>query len=101
MGRLILRSAALTAAFAIGSSFAASTTSTAAEKGPGASALAQLDPVANIRLHQLQLQEIADVNNGTRASGTPGFDQSADYVANALEDAGYIVPNQPYPRLRH
>jgi hypothetical protein len=96
MGRLILRSAALTAAFAIGSSFAASTTSMAAEKGPGASALAQMDPVANIRLHQLQLQEIADVNNGTRASGTPGFDQSADYVANALEDAGYIVTRQQF-----
>jgi Zn-dependent M28 family amino/carboxypeptidase len=56
-----------------------------------------MDPVANIRLHQLQLQAIADANDGTRASGTPGFDRSADYVANALEDAGYIVPNQFLP----
>jgi Zn-dependent M28 family amino/carboxypeptidase len=55
-----------------------------------------MDPVANIRLHQLRLQEIADANNGTRASGTPGFDQSADYVANALEDAGYIVTRQQF-----
>jgi aminopeptidase Y len=94
MGRLLLGAATLAAAFA--SSFAASTPSTAADKSPLASALAQLDPVADIRSHQQQLQAIADANNGTRASGTPGFDQSANYVANALEDAGYIVTRQQF-----
>src|SRR5262245_54434548 len=95
MGRLLLGAATLAAAVA--SSFAASTTpSIAADKSPLASALAQLDPVADIRFHQQQLQAIADANGGTRASGTPGFDRSADYVANALEEAGYKVTRQPF-----
>jgi hypothetical protein len=47
--------------------------------------------VENIRAHQQALQEIADENDGTRASGTPGYDDSAGYVAAQLEAAGYDV----------
>ena len=32
--------------------------------------------VAGIRAHQEALQDIADANDGTCASGTPGFDES-------------------------
>ena len=36
--------------------------------------------------HLTKLQEIADANDGNRALGTPGYDASVDYVANALRD---------------
>jgi Zn-dependent M28 family amino/carboxypeptidase len=52
--------------------------------------------VENIRAHQQALQEIADENDGTRASGTPGYDESADYVAGLLEAAGYSVTRQEF-----
>ena len=42
-------------------------------------------------VHIAALQEIADANGGTRGSGTPGFDRSAEYVAETLERAGYQV----------
>ena len=41
--------------------------------------------------HLATLQEIADANGGTRAIGTPGFDASVDYVANALRGKGFDV----------
>jgi aminopeptidase Y len=37
------------------------------------------------------LQEIADAYGGNRAAGTPGYDRSAEYVANQLRNAGYKV----------
>jgi Zn-dependent M28 family amino/carboxypeptidase len=41
--------------------------------------------------HLEAFQEIASANGGTRASGTPGYDRSADYVAEKLKAAGYAV----------
>jgi Zn-dependent M28 family amino/carboxypeptidase len=46
--------------------------------------------------HLAALQVIAARNNGTRASGTPGFDRSADYVAARLKQAGYQVTRQNF-----
>jgi Zn-dependent M28 family amino/carboxypeptidase len=46
--------------------------------------------------HMQAFQAIADANGGTRASATPGFDASADYVAGLLEDAGYAVTRQVF-----
>ncbi|HET9858623.1 MAG TPA: M20/M25/M40 family metallo-hydrolase [Nocardioidaceae bacterium] len=46
--------------------------------------------------HIQRFQEIADANGGTRASGTPGYDASADYVAGLLEVAGYDVTSQEF-----
>jgi Zn-dependent M28 family amino/carboxypeptidase len=46
--------------------------------------------------HQEAFQEIADENGGTRASGTPGYDESADYVEGRLERAGYVVTRQEF-----
>ncbi len=43
-----------------------------------------------------QLQVIANRNEGTRASGLPGFDASADYVAAQLKKAGYKVKRQTF-----
>ena len=46
--------------------------------------------------HLTEFQAIADANGGTRASGTTGYDQSVDYVAGLLEDAGLIVERQVF-----
>ncbi len=46
--------------------------------------------------HLEAFQAIADANGGTRASGTPGYDASADYVAGLLEDAGFVVERQVF-----
>lgn len=43
-----------------------------------------------------QLQVIANRNEGTRASGLPGYDQSADYVVRELRKAGYKVKQQTF-----
>ena len=49
-----------------------------------------------VRQHQQAFQTIADANDdpfypGTRAAGTEGYQDSVDYVAGLLEDAGYNV----------
>jgi Zn-dependent M28 family amino/carboxypeptidase len=41
--------------------------------------------------HLEKLQQIADDHGGNRALGTPGYDASVDYVANALRDKGFDV----------
>ena len=46
--------------------------------------------------HLEAFQAIADANGGTRASGTPGYDASVDYVATLMEEAGYEVTIQPF-----
>jgi len=47
----------------------------------------QRDPFRHIQA----LQEIATANAGNRAAGTPGYDRSAEYVAEQLRGAGYAV----------
>ncbi|HET6469157.1 MAG TPA: M28 family metallopeptidase [Geminicoccaceae bacterium] len=49
-----------------------------------------------VRAHQAALQAIADANNGIRTSGTPGYDESAEYVADKLRAAGYQVVIQEF-----
>src|SRR5262245_49335140 len=39
--------------------------------------------------HLEALQDVADDNDGTRASGTPGYEASVAYVVDRLEAAGY------------
>jgi Zn-dependent M28 family amino/carboxypeptidase len=48
------------------------------------------------REHQAVLQEIADANNGTRVSGSPGYDASVDYAVEVFEEAGLDVTVQPF-----
>ncbi len=52
--------------------------------------------VDGVRSHQSVLQGIADANGGTRLTGTSGYDESVDYVAEQMEDAGYDVTIQPF-----
>jgi len=57
-------------------------------------ALRRAVTVSGVREHQLALQNIADMHDGTRASGTSGFNASARYVTRVLTDAGYQVRRQ-------
>jgi Zn-dependent M28 family amino/carboxypeptidase len=52
--------------------------------------------VNGILQHERAFQRIANSNGGTRASGTAGYDASADYVVNRLERAGYSVRRQTF-----
>ncbi|KUI23723.1 M28 family peptidase [Mycobacterium sp. GA-2829] len=48
--------------------------------------------------HLEALQDIADRTDGNRAQDTPGFDESVDYVANALRDNGFEVQTPEFER---
>jgi Zn-dependent M28 family amino/carboxypeptidase len=52
--------------------------------------------VEGLTAHLNALQAIADANHGHRASGTTGFDHSANYVAKVFADAGYTVSRQSF-----
>src|SRR5262249_42438343 len=53
--------------------------------------LSEAKPGEGAFRHLQAFQDIASANGGTRASGTPGYDRSADYVAEKLRGAGYVV----------
>jgi len=50
-----------------------------------------------VRAHQAALQAIADANGGTRAAGTPGYEQSVNYVVEKMTAAGYQVTLNSFP----
>ena len=47
--------------------------------------------IDGVRQHQAALQAIADANEGTRETGTLGYDASVMYVVETLEAAGYTA----------
>ena len=53
--------------------------------------------LAGVLRHLVAFQAIAKLNGDTRASGTPGFTRSADYVSTLMRAAGYKVTRQPFP----
>ncbi len=67
------------------------TRSGADEALPPAPASSDAKANAGAFRHLEAFQDIASANGGTRASGTPGYDRSADYVAEKLKAAGYVV----------
>jgi Zn-dependent M28 family amino/carboxypeptidase len=52
--------------------------------------------VSGILQHERAFQRIANNNDGTRASGTPGYTASANYVVKKLRKAGYKVKKQSF-----
>jgi Zn-dependent M28 family amino/carboxypeptidase len=52
--------------------------------------------VQGMKSHLQALQNIATANDDTRASGTPGYQASVDYVVGKLQDAGYDPEIQPF-----
>ncbi|GID29461.1 M28 family peptidase [Paractinoplanes brasiliensis] len=59
--------------------------------------LAKSVTLAGVLRHLVAFQAIAKLNGDTRASGTPGYTRSADYVAGLMRAAGYRVTRQPFP----
>ncbi len=49
-----------------------------------------------VRQHQAKFQRFADRGDGTRLAGTSGYDDSVEYVAEKLDDAGYKVEIQEF-----
>ena len=91
----VLALALLAALLAVGAASAAP----GGAKDPTMTATAKLRKAvepAGILAHERRFQRIADANGGTRASGTPGYGASADYVAGKLEAAGYEVTRQEF-----
>ena len=58
--------------------------------------LVECTTVEGVREHLEAFQRIADANGGTRASGTPGYDASAAYVADVARRAGLRVTTQDF-----
>ena len=58
--------------------------------------LRQAVTVAGILEHERAFQAIANNEAGNRLSGTPGYDSSADYVADRARDAGFDVKVQDF-----
>ena len=46
--------------------------------------------------HERRFAEIAEENGNNRAAGTPGYEASAEYVADKLREAGYEVTVQRF-----
>ncbi len=85
------RAAAAATAVVCASSLIAASTSAVAAKDPSQESrkFRQAVTPGGIGLHLDALQAIATANNGTRASGTPGYAASRDYVVKKLRAAGY------------
>jgi len=53
--------------------------------------------VEGVREHQAAFQAIATANGGTRAAGTPGYEDSVAYVVERMTAAGYNVTTSEFP----
>jgi hypothetical protein len=74
-----------------------STTTTT--KSPN-SVLAESIRIEDVMSHLNELQNIATANNGTRAVGTPGFNQTLDYIANTLSSRTNLRVNKTFFYVR-
>ena len=92
--------AATAAMVLVGSVVAAGPASAGKPKhDPAKNAVAKLTravAVPGVLRHLGAFQFIADRNGDTRASGTPGYDKSVDYVAWTMRLAGYQVTRQEF-----
>ena len=83
-------------AVALAATLVSPTTATAALDEVNTKKLRSAVTVNGILQHERQFQSIANINGGTRASGTPGYEASAQYVARMLRRAGYSVRLQEF-----
>ncbi|MEV6724500.1 M28 family metallopeptidase [Streptomyces xanthochromogenes] len=94
---LAAAAAVATAALAVG---VVAPTVQAAPAAPGRvspAAVAAPDiPVANVKAHLAQLQQIANANGGNRAHGRSGYKASLDYVKGKLDAAGFTTSVQQF-----
>ncbi len=92
---------AATAAFVLAGALVAAAPALAQDRSAGpdnvnTKKLTKAVTVNGILQHERQFQKIANAHDGTRASGTPGYDASADYVVRKLRRAGYDVRRQTF-----
>jgi Zn-dependent M28 family amino/carboxypeptidase len=69
--------------------FALAPTAVAKDPNKVSKDLREAVTLGGIRAHQQALQNIATMNGGTRASGTPGYEASVAYVVGRLRRSGY------------
>ena len=86
------------AALTIGLPLSLTSTQLAADAAPAptSAAFREAVTVGGVLQHERVFQRIANRNDGSRASGTPGYDASAAYVVKRLEAAGYNVRLQKF-----
>lgn len=68
----------------------------AASAATDSSKLREEVTVKSLVKHLEEFEAIADANGGTRASGTPGYQASVDYLVPRLRDYGYEVTVQTF-----
>ncbi len=93
---VILGSLFIAATFVVGSGASAAPESCDSRVNNTIDKLLDCVTLEGTREHQAALQAIADANNGTRVSGSPGYDASVDYAVEVFEDAGLDVTVQPF-----
>ena len=71
-------------------------TTAMAAPSSGTAVLTNAVTANGVMQHLAQLQKISDNNGGTRASGTPGFTASMDYIESLLKAAGYTTSRQSF-----
>jgi Zn-dependent M28 family amino/carboxypeptidase len=76
---------------------AASATTCASRTNDNTKKLLDCVTLEGVRSHQAALQAIADANGGVRAAGTPGYDQSVQYIVEKMTAAGYNVTLNAFP----
>lgn len=92
-----MRGTRLVGAMAVCACLSVPAAASAASGAPGQTAkLRDAVTVKGMQRHLQALQHIADLNGGTRAAGTPGYQASVDYVVAQLERAGYHPQVQPF-----
>jgi aminopeptidase Y len=74
----------------------AQTAGSASKEDGQAAKLRNAITVQGIKQHEQELQNIASANGGTRASGTPGYEESVAYVVGKLQAAGYAPEVQTF-----
>ncbi|GAA5192820.1 M28 family metallopeptidase [Rugosimonospora acidiphila] len=94
--RAITLIAAGTLALAVASPAPAATAASAGDPTRLAGRLVKAVHVDNINRHLIALQRIAETNGGIRAASTPGHLASAQYIADKLTAAGYLVRIQEF-----
>ena len=92
----VLVAALVAGILAVAGSLVAGSATAGPQNGNDSVKLRKAVELDGVMKHLERFQMIADANGGNRASGFPGHDRSADYVAKQLEQAGWDVTRQPF-----
>ncbi|GGO22183.1 M28 family peptidase [Micromonospora parathelypteridis] len=95
-GLLVRRLGGVAAVAVLLGTFAVATPAQATSSNNSVEKLTKSVTLSGVLRHLVALQAIASLNGGNRASGGPGYDRSADYVATMMRLAGYHVTRQPF-----